>query len=158
MTPPHPNPLVPSASATADVEAVFKALLDFMGQDYVNGNVYAVIAPDGSNVNCSINVTDKANNQWQYSERITGPRCQISPNSATLGPSQAQQFIGTVVNPDGSSVANPAITWSCTGPGTVGATGLYTAPATIAANGTDTVTALDTASQSSASASVNLHP
>lgn len=153
-----PQPTSPSSQATADVEAVFKSLLDFMGNDYTDGSVYAVVAPDKTSVNCTINCTDKANNQWTYSERITGPRTQINPNAATLGPNGQQQFTASVVNPDGSPVASPQITWSTNGPGTVDATGLYKAPVTIASNITTTVTALDTASQSSASATVNLHP
>jgi hypothetical protein len=62
----------------------------------------------------------------------------VSPSGVTLTPGQTQQFTAVVT---GSS--NQAVVWSLTpGLGTIGATGLYTAPATIASTTTVTVTAV----------------
>ncbi len=62
---------------------------------------------------------------------------QISPTTASLYPSQAQQFTATVT---GSS--NTAVNWTFSPPvGTLTANGLYTAPASITTPQTVTVTA-----------------
>ncbi|MFN7925699.1 MAG: malectin domain-containing carbohydrate-binding protein [Bryobacteraceae bacterium] len=75
------------------------------------------------------------------------PPLSIAPTTATLGPSQTQQF-----------TANQAVTWSLNpNVGTISTTGLYTAPSSIAATQSVTVTATATAdSTRTASASVTL--
>ncbi|MGO9096715.1 MAG: LamG-like jellyroll fold domain-containing protein [Bryobacteraceae bacterium] len=87
----------------------------------------------------------------------------LSPASATLTTSQTQQFTATVT---GSS--NVAVNWSVALgpgapagalPGTIGASGLYTAPSTIASRHTVIVTAQSQADTTkSASATVTLNP
>jgi hypothetical protein len=77
----------------------------------------------------------------------------VSPASATLLPSQTQQFTATV-----TGTANTAVTWSLNpATGTIDANGLYTAPASIPAAETVTVTATSVADPTSlAAATVNL--
>jgi hypothetical protein len=60
----------------------------------------------------------------------------LSPTSASLYPTQTQQFTATVI---GS--ANTAVTWSVAGGGTISPTGLYTAPASVISSAQATVTA-----------------
>lgn len=58
----------------------------------------------------------------------------IAPTTANLGASESQQFAATV-----SHHVNKGVTWSLSGEGTLGTTGLYTAPAVIAAQTSATV-------------------
>lgn len=84
----------------------------------------------------------------------------VSPQSATLGGAQTQQFNASIAgNP------NTAVTWdvSCTAGGaacgTIDTTGLYTAPATVTNQSTVTVTATSVADTSkTATATVTLVP
>jgi hypothetical protein len=55
-------------------------------------------------------------------------RVTVSPDTATLAPSATRQFTATGAYTDGTSKA-VAVAWTATG-GTVGTSGLYTAPAT----------------------------
>ena len=79
----------------------------------------------------------------------------VSPASASLGPSQSQQFTATV-----TGTANTAVTWSLNpAVGTVSAAGLYTAPATVTVQQTVTVTATSVADPTkTASGAVTLTP
>ena len=58
----------------------------------------------------------------------------VSPATASLEPGKTQQFSATV-----AGSPNTAVTWSTSGPGTVSATGLYTAPPTIPTDPTSVV-------------------
>jgi uncharacterized protein (TIGR03437 family) len=77
----------------------------------------------------------------------------ISPTSATLTDGQMQQFTATVTNS-----TNTAVTWSISPQvGTIGSTGLYTAPSPIVASASVTVTATSVADTTkSATASIAL--
>jgi hypothetical protein len=78
----------------------------------------------------------------------------VTPPSANLSSSQSQQFSATVAN-----TLNTAVTWSISpaGAGTIGSTGLYTAPGWISVQQVVTVTATSVADPSkSATAAVTL--
>jgi hypothetical protein len=78
----------------------------------------------------------------------------VSPTSASLFPSQTQQFTSTVI---GST--NTGATWTVSGGGSVSSAGLFTAPASITSSGTATVTATSQAdSTKSQTATVTLNP
>jgi hypothetical protein len=82
----------------------------------------------------------------------------VAPATATLGQSQTQQFTATVAN---VSSGNMAVAWSTNpnGVGTVGNTGLYTAPASITSTQTVSVIATSVADGvTTGSASVTLTP
>jgi len=83
---------------------------------------------------------------------------QVSPATATLGPSQTQQFQATVQN---AANSNMAVSWSISpsGAGTVDGTGLYTAPASITSTQTVTLTATSVAyPYATKSATITLTP
>ena len=80
----------------------------------------------------------------------------VTPPSAALYASQAQQFSATVANS-----SNTAVTWSISpsGVGAISGAGLYTAPASITTQQTVTVTATSVADVTkSSSAAVKLYP
>lgn len=78
----------------------------------------------------------------------------VGPQAATMSASQTQQFTATI-----TGSPNPAVTWNLTGPGTLSAAGLYTAPASISNSDSATVTATSVADPAkSASAAVTLAP
>src|SRR5437588_4155020 len=84
-----------------------------------------------------------------------GVTVQVSPTSANLSASQAQQFTATV-----NGTPNAGVTWSMNSQvGTLSSSGLYTAPATIASSQTVIITATSVADNTkSASATVTLVP
>lgn len=88
---------------------------------------------------------------WLYPPISVG----VAPATATLGPSQTQQFTGTVAN-----AVNIAVQWSLSpAVGSISGTGLYTAPSSIASQQTVTVTATSVADPSkTATATVTLTP
>jgi hypothetical protein len=78
----------------------------------------------------------------------------ISPGSASLLASQTQQFTATAVG--GGAVA---VTWSVSGPGSISASGIYTAPASAPSPQTATVRAVSTANAAlNATATVTVGP
>ena len=82
----------------------------------------------------------------------------VTPATATLGPSQTQQFKATVQN---AASGNMAVSWSISpsGAGTVDSTGLYTAPSTITSTQTVTLTATSVKySYATNSATITLTP
>ena len=84
-----------------------------------------------------------------------GVSVAVSPTTASLGPSQTQQFTATV-----SGSSNTSVTWSISpSTGSISSTGLYTAPATISSSQTVTVKATSVADTTkSATATVTLTP
>jgi hypothetical protein len=55
----------------------------------------------------------------------------VTPGSPSLSENQTQQFAATALDQFGNAMSpQPAISWSMTGSGTLGGTGLYSAPAT----------------------------
>src|SRR5579871_5662582 len=78
----------------------------------------------------------------------------LTPNAATLGPAQTQQFTASVAN------GAPGVTWSLNpAVGTISASGLYTAPASISTTQSITITATSVADPTkSVSVSVSLQP
>lgn len=78
----------------------------------------------------------------------------VSPMAAALYAGQTRQITATVTN-----AANTAVMWTLTGPGTISASGLYTAPASITAFATATVTATAVADPTkTASTAISLYP
>jgi hypothetical protein len=79
----------------------------------------------------------------------------VSPNTASLGPSQQQQFTASV-----TGTSNTAVTWSLNPTmGSIAASGLYTAPATVSAAQNIVVTAISIADPSkSGTATLTLMP
>jgi len=67
----------------------------------------------------------------------------VLPKTTTVILGATQQFSATVTN-----AMNISVTWTVTGPGTVGASGLYTAPATLTTPASATVTATSVADPS----------
>ena len=77
----------------------------------------------------------------------------VSPASATIAPSASQQFTATARDQFGVTLTSqPSFTWSVPTPGTIGATGLYTAAST--AGGPYTVSAQSGSVGGTASVSV----
>jgi hypothetical protein len=77
----------------------------------------------------------------------------VSPASATLAPSATQQFTATAVDQFATALtAQPAVTWTVSGGGTIDASGLFTAGAS--AGGPFTVTATSGSVSGTASVSV----
>lgn len=152
------TPLLIEREASDEVRAVFDALIAFMGDTWVNVNAYASEDPSGAKT-CGITAYDAAGNQFTYSERIVGPRVMVEPASVTLGPGATQQFTAAVVDAQGNPITG-TFTWSLLegGTGTLSPSGFYTAPATINASSTSFVTAVDTVSGASATATVGLNP
>jgi hypothetical protein len=75
-------------------------------------------------------------------EIVQAPTVSVAttPASVQLSAGQSQTFTATV-----SGTSNTAVTWSVTGPGTVSAAGVYTAPAGVTSSQTATVKAVSVA-------------
>lgn len=86
---------------------------------------------------------------------LTPVTISVSPATVSLAAGQAQQFNATV-----TGTGNTTVTWSIGGsPGTISATGLYTAPASILSSQAVTVTATSAADPTkSANATITLSP
>jgi hypothetical protein len=105
-----------------------------------------------------VRIYNRALSQTEIQNDMLGPPIigiSLSPASATLGPLQTQQFTASVTN-----ASNTGVTWSLNpNIGTIGGTGLYTAPASVTSQQMVTVTATSVADTSkSASAMVTLNP
>ena len=105
-----------------------------------------------------VRIYNRALSQTEIQNDMLGPPIigiSLSPASATLGPLQTQQFTAAVTN-----ASNTGVTWSLNpNIGTIGGTGLYTAPASVTSQQMVTVTATSVADTSKgASAMVTLNP
>ena len=140
------------------VEAVFEAMIAFLGDDYKSA--YSNANYDGAALTLGLTAEDFQGQSFTFSTRTPGTRIAISPLGASLGPGEQQQFSATASNPDGSPIAGAAFEWSLAAgnPGSITPAGLYTAPAAIAAAGLANVTAKLTGGQAWATVAVNLHP
>lgn len=150
--------LRPSPRATDPaLQAIFDAMLAYMGDTYPNLNAFANYDANGTNV--GVNVTDYNGSRWSYSEFIVGIKVAVTPTGIALGPAGTQQFDAAATNADGTPVAGAAFTWTLQpgGTGSVSATGLYTAPAAIAADSVDTLRCQLTGGNSWTTVSVSLH-
>jgi hypothetical protein len=107
----------------------------------VNG-LYKPPTTISKNTAATITATSQAdsNATGQASVTILAIAVEITPASATLYPSQLQQFIATV-----SGSADTAVRWTLEGGGAINASGLYTAPASITSNSQATVKAISLA-------------
>ena len=76
----------------------------------------------------------------------------MTPATVSLADGATQQFSATAADQFGNAIANPAITWSVSGVGTVSTSGLYTAPAS--GSGSATVQALSSGVTATATVSV----
>ncbi len=132
----------------------------------LNGAMYfktdtLVFSGTASNTGCMTVAADKININGNSSFAVTGctgtvggVTVSVTPITASLYAGQTQQFSAAVTN-----AASTAVTWSVSGGGTIGSTGLYTAPSSITSQQTVTVTATSVAEPTiSASATVTLLP
>lgn len=139
------------------LQAIFDAMLAYMGDTYQSLNAQASVDANGKNL--AVNVLDFAGGRWGYTEFIAGVRVAVTPTGIALGPGGTQQFTATATNPDGSAVAGAAFAWSMqSGIGSVSATGLYTAPATIPQNTGDTLRVALVGGTSWTTVTISLHP
>jgi hypothetical protein len=147
----------PFEGATGDqIQALFQALLDFMGTTFASANVNGFL--DAAATTMSITATDKGGDTYTYSQRVIGPVVAITPASVSVKAGATQQFTAKVTD-NGAEIPGAAVEWSATGPGAVAPTGLYTAPASVGPYGaTDAVKAIYAASGSSAVAQVSITP
>ena len=93
----------------------------------------------GAGMNESLSATQLNGDSFTFQYFTKGTQVMITPASVSLGPGGTQQFTATATAADGSPIASPAFVWTLSsGPGTLDASGLYTAPAVIdiAANAT----------------------
>lgn len=67
MTLPVPEKLAPSG-----LQQLFETLVAWMGDDWLNANVYATVEPSGS-VSCGATVTDHQQNSYTFTMRIAAP-------------------------------------------------------------------------------------
>ena len=123
-----------------------------------SGGLYTAPATLGSPQTITVTATSVANTSKTAAASVTiVPPIQVtvSPSTASLTPSQTQQFSAVV-----SGTTNTAVTWSVSpAVGTVSSGGLYTAPATLGSPQTVTVTATSVADTSkTATASVTIVP
>lgn len=101
-------------------------------------------------------VTDTSKSASSNVTLISSASVSVNPATATLGASQTRQFAATVVGLSGTTV-----TWSITPPGTgsIGSSGLYTAPAAVSATQSVTIRATSTVDTTkSGTATVTLQP
>lgn len=123
-----------------------------------SSGLYTAPASVSSQQTVSVTATNASNSSQQATATVTLIQVSINvnPPAAGLFPSQTQQFTATVV---GSN--NTAVTWTigATDPGSISASGLYTAPASIGSVQSVTVTATSVADNTkSATATVTLNP
>jgi hypothetical protein len=125
-----------------------------------SSGLYTAPMPVSSGETATVTATSAADNAKSATAKVTlvasgtAIVVTVSPTTVQLGPNGTQQFNATVT---GNS--NTAVTWSVEGPGTLSASGLYTAPASIASQQAVVVTATSVADASkSGSASVTLQP
>lgn len=78
----------------------------------------------------------------------------VSPASVSIVSGQQQQFAVSGTNTDGSSVANPSVTWSCTG-GSITSGGLFTAGSTPGSFSVKAASTQNTAITASASVAIS---
>jgi len=123
-----------------------------------SGGLYSAPATLGSPQTVTVTATSVANTSKTATASVTiVPPIQVtvSPSTASLTPSQTQQFTATV-----TGTTNTAVTWSVSpAVGTISSGGLYTAPATLGSPQTVTVTATSVQDPTkSATASVTVTP
>ncbi len=110
----------------------------------VNG-LYTPPATIANNTSATVTATSEANSSATGVAAVTilAIAVQVTPASTTLYPSQMQQFNATV-----SGSTDTGVTWTLpSGPGTINASGLYTAPSSLTSNQHATVKATSDADQ-----------
>jgi hypothetical protein len=144
-----------------DAQSVFDALDAYLAATQWT-SVNSSAANDGGGTTHTMNCSDRAGNNFTYTERIAGVKVSIMPTFATLGPGGTQQFTATASNPDGSPVAGATFVWSLSAGarGSIDQIGRYSAPPTITDPAMDTVTATiqSGTTQAWASVTVQLNP
>jgi len=140
------------------VQAIFDAMDAFMGSTYVQCNASEFKSPTSTTY--SITFTDKKGNQQTYTNLQMGNKVTVTPSSANLGAEATQQFTASVTDPDGVAVPGATFSWvvSPQSLGSVGATGLYTAPETVTITSTDQITCTVVGELTSVTIPIMLHP
>ena len=154
---------------TADltqVTAVIDAMLVLMGSTYTSCNASVSSGSSGSGgfppstgTSSSVTVADKYGNGFTVTQKSAGHVVAVTPLGVSLGPAETQSFAASVTD-SGVEVVGAVVEWKITqgGHGFIDQNGLYTAPAEITANVSDTVVCTETASGSTCSFTVGLHP
>ncbi len=120
-----------------------------------NSGLYTAPANASAGATATITATSNAVSSLQASAtvRIAAQTISLTPSSASLSAGGTTQFAANL-----SGVSSNTVNWTLSGPGTLSASGLYTAPATVSSGGTTaTITATSTVVSSlTASATVTL--
>ena len=119
------------------------------------GKYFAIVA-DTISITGSAAITNNYGGLCNIGPLAPPVAVSVTPTTATLYPSQTQQFTAAV-----TYATNTSVTWSLGpgGAGTISTGGLYTAPSTITSQQTVTVTATSVADPTkSASATITLMP
>jgi len=126
--------LTPGAREIVDpqVQAIFDAIEAYMATHSLP-SCSCSASQSGAGITESLSATEMDGDTYTLQFFTKGTQVLVTPASVSLGPAGTQQFTAAATNPDGTPVASAAFTWALTaGPGTLDASGLYTAPATIA--------------------------
>jgi len=142
-----------------DEQAIFDAMFAFMNaQGVPTCNSWA--NQTGSGLSYGLSATGFDGSQVSHTYFQPGSKVVITPTNASLGPGETQQMAAMATDADGNDIAGATFTWTMQAgsPGTVDATGLYTAPASIPFASSAVVTATLTDKSAWSSMNIALHP
>jgi hypothetical protein len=115
------------------IQSIFDAMRSYMVANSLP-SCSTTASESGSGTTETISCMEANGDSYTYTYFSKGVTVAIQPATVSLGPGGTQQFTATATNPDGSAVAAAAFTWSLlSGPGSIDASGLYTAPASVSA-------------------------
>ena len=140
------------------IKAIFDAIEAYMATHSLP-SVNCSAAQSGAGISESLSATEMDGDSYTLQFFTKGVTITITPASVSLGPAGTQQFMAAATNPDGTAVASAAFTWALTaGPGTLDASGLYTAPATVPQATNATIKATLVGGQAWTQAILTVHP
>jgi hypothetical protein len=150
-----------SFKATIDpgIQAIFDAMFSYMESIQVPAcNSWANLTGNGTSYGISVTASDGSQQSQTYF--TPGSKVTVMPTGGNLGPRETQQFTATATDASGAEIAGASFTWSLQAgnPGSVDATGLYTAPATIPNQTTALVTAMLSDNTAWSQVMITLHP
>ena len=152
-----PEP-TPRETLDPQIAAIFDAMEAYMQTNSLP-SINCTATQSGAGISESISATESNGNSYTFQFFTKGIQTIISPATVSLGPGGTQQFTAIANNPDGSAVPSPTFTWMLlNGPGTLDATGLYTAPATIPQAANATIKATLTGGASWSQVIITVHP
>lgn len=124
------------------IQAIFDAMFSYMQSISVPScNSWA--NHTGNGVSYGISVTASDGSQVNHTYFLPGSKVTVTPTGGNVGPGETVQFAATATDSTGAEIAGASFTWSLQAgnPGSVDATGLYTAPAAVPYQTTALVTA-----------------